>query len=133
MKKSGHLNPAAPSNRAIALERRFGPIEYRSIESLSTYSNNPRKHPEHQRVKLTASITEFGFAIPILVDDSFSQFVRFQLLNWKWLLTEWTEKGRRRANSRDRERPWSAGETTLGECECRFTYQPRERKTGEHC
>ena len=38
--------------------------------------------------------------------DSFSQFVRFQLLNWKWLLTEWTEKGRRRANIRDRKRPW---------------------------
>lgn len=57
------------SNRTDALEHRFGPIEYRSIDSLAAYSNNPRKHPERQLVKLTASITEFGFVMPVLIDE----------------------------------------------------------------
>lgn len=60
---------AVLSNRADALERRFGPIEYRSIESLAAYSNNPRKHSEAQLVRIASSITEFGFVIPILIDD----------------------------------------------------------------
>ena len=38
--------------------------------------------------------------------DSFSQFVRFQTNNWRWLLTEYTEKGRVRAKVRLRRRPW---------------------------
>ncbi len=56
-------------NRTDAFERRFGPIEYRPIESLAAYSNNPRKHPERQLIKLTSSIAEFGFVMPVLIDD----------------------------------------------------------------
>lgn len=56
-------------NQVAALERRFGPIEYRPIDALKVYENNPRQHPESQLVKLTASIAEFGFAIPVLVDE----------------------------------------------------------------
>lgn len=56
------------ANHLAALGQRLGPIEYRSIGSLNAYLNNPRKHPEKQLVKLAASITEFGFAMPVLVD-----------------------------------------------------------------
>lgn len=47
---------------------RLGPIEYRSPALLTAYENNPRKHPEKQLIKLMRSITEFGFALPVLVD-----------------------------------------------------------------
>lgn len=60
----------AIANQVDALERRFGPLKYRAIDALKAYRNNPRQHPESQLVKLTASITEFGFAIPVLVDES---------------------------------------------------------------
>lgn len=51
-----------------ALERRLGPITYQPIGSLIAYERNPRKHSEKQLVKLMASIREFGFALPVLVD-----------------------------------------------------------------
>jgi predicted phage terminase large subunit-like protein len=38
--------------------------------------------------------------------DSFSQFVNFQLLNWRWILSERTESGRLKAPIRLRKRPW---------------------------
>lgn len=38
--------------------------------------------------------------------DSFSQFVLYQLRNWRWLLTERAEDGRVRAHIRIRQRPW---------------------------
>jgi len=47
---------------------KLGPIEYRSPASLTPYVNNPRKHPEKQIVKLMASMEEFGFVAPVLVD-----------------------------------------------------------------
>jgi DNA modification methylase len=62
---------AAPAlrNELAALEQRLGPIEYRSVASLNKYENNPRKHPEKQLVKLAASTEEFGFTIPVLIDE----------------------------------------------------------------
>lgn len=66
--KSFRAGSALP-NQLAAIEQRLGPIEYRSAESLKAYANNPRKHPEKQLVKLAASINEFGFALPVLVDD----------------------------------------------------------------
>ena len=39
-----------------------------AIRSLAAYDNNPRRHPEKQIVKLMAPISEFGFALPVLVD-----------------------------------------------------------------
>ena len=38
--------------------------------------------------------------------DSFSQFVKYQLFNWRWLLTEYEPDGRARDLVRDDERPW---------------------------
>ncbi len=57
-------------NSQAAIEQRFGPIQYRSPAALQAYANNPRKHSEKQIVQLTASISEFGFAIPVLVDET---------------------------------------------------------------
>jgi DNA modification methylase len=47
---------------------RLGPIIYRRPDELIAYARNPRKHPERQIVALMASISEFGFNMPILVD-----------------------------------------------------------------
>lgn len=38
--------------------------------------------------------------------DSFSQFVQFQMRNWKWLLEERNEKGRLKDRVRLKQRPW---------------------------
>jgi hypothetical protein len=56
-------------NQLAALEQRLGPIETRAIDSLKTFENNPRKHPEGQLTKLAASIEQFGFTMPVLVDE----------------------------------------------------------------
>lgn len=55
-------------NQLASLERKLGPIIYRKIDELVAYEGNPRKHPEKQLAKLTASIGEFGFAMPVLLD-----------------------------------------------------------------
>src|SRR5258708_1115873 len=52
-----------PPNVLAAIERRLGPIEYRSTQSLTAYAGNPRKHPEKQIVKLMSAINHFGFAV----------------------------------------------------------------------
>lgn len=60
-----------PSARAIeltALQQRLGQLDYRPIGLLKFYDTNPRKHPEPQIIKLMASMTEFGFALPLLID-----------------------------------------------------------------
>lgn len=69
MPKPANTKRPALSNQTDAIEHRFGPIEYWPIDSLTNYSNNPRKHPERQLVKLTASMAEFGFVMPVLVDE----------------------------------------------------------------
>jgi ParB-like chromosome segregation protein Spo0J len=46
----------------------LGPIIHVSIDALRRYRGNPRRHCEKQLVKLAASIAEFGFTIPVLVD-----------------------------------------------------------------
>lgn len=55
-------------NSCAALEQRLGPIEYRPIDAARAYEGHPRKHPEKQIVQLMASIRQFGFAMPALVD-----------------------------------------------------------------
>lgn len=65
-------NPSATAalpNQLAAIEQRLGPIEYRAIASLKSHHRKLRKHPEAQLVKLTASIREFGFTLPLLVDE----------------------------------------------------------------
>lgn len=58
------------TNSLSAIEQKLGPIDYRPISSLVRYAGNPRKHPERQLVKLMASLQEFGFAMPALVDEN---------------------------------------------------------------
>ena len=43
-------------------------IEYRSIDALLPYARNPRTHSPAQIAKISASIVEFGWTQPILVD-----------------------------------------------------------------
>lgn len=65
-----HLKtPTSVPNRLAEIDQRLGAIEYRHVSALNAYKRNPRKHPEKQLVKLAASIGEFGFAIPVLIDE----------------------------------------------------------------
>jgi ParB-like chromosome segregation protein Spo0J len=68
VKKSLQVNPEL-SNVQRAIDRKLGPIVNRKAESLRPYPGNPRKHPEEQIVKLMASISHFGFALPVLVSE----------------------------------------------------------------
>jgi len=43
-------------------------IDYRPIESLTAYARNARTHSDEQVAQITASIREFGFNNPVLVD-----------------------------------------------------------------
>lgn len=45
-------------------------IEYRPLDSLVPYSRNPRTHSEEQITQIAASIREFGFTNPILIDSN---------------------------------------------------------------
>jgi DNA modification methylase len=45
-------------------------VEYRKIEALIPYARNPRTHSEVQIAKIAASIVEFGWTNPILVDGT---------------------------------------------------------------
>jgi len=45
-------------------------IEYRSLDALIPYARNPRTHSEAQIAKIAASIVEFGWTTPILVDGA---------------------------------------------------------------
>ena len=43
-------------------------VEYRSLDELIPYANNARTHSDSQIVQIVASIAEFGFVNPVLVD-----------------------------------------------------------------
>ena len=43
-------------------------VEYRPIEALIPFARNPRTHSDNQVAQITASIREFGFTNPILLD-----------------------------------------------------------------
>lgn len=43
-------------------------IDYRPIESLTAYARNARTHSDEQVAQIAASIREFGFNNPVLVD-----------------------------------------------------------------
>ena len=44
-------------------------IEYRSLDELIPYANNARTHSDIQIAQIAASIAEFGFVNPVLVDE----------------------------------------------------------------
>ena len=43
-------------------------VEYRKVEALIPYARNPRTHAEAQITKIAASIVEYGWTNPVLVD-----------------------------------------------------------------
>ena len=45
-------------------------VEYRKVETLIPYARNPRTHSEAQIAKIAASIVEYGWTNPILVDGA---------------------------------------------------------------
>ena len=45
-------------------------VEYRKVEALIPYARNPRTHSEAQVAKIAASIVEYGWTNPILVDGA---------------------------------------------------------------
>jgi len=47
----------------------FAPVERRAIASLKPYERNARLHDEQQLADLRRSMTEFGWTIPVLVDE----------------------------------------------------------------
>ena len=44
-------------------------VERRPIADLTPYANNSRTHSDEQVAQIAASITEFGFTVPVLVDE----------------------------------------------------------------
>ena len=45
-------------------------LEMMPVASLAPYAANARMHPAEQVAQLAASIGEFGFNVPVLVDDA---------------------------------------------------------------
>lgn len=45
-------------------------VEYRKVDTLIPFARNPRTHSDAQVAKLAASIVEFGWTNPVLVDGS---------------------------------------------------------------
>ena len=45
-------------------------VEYRKVETLIPFARNPRTHSDAQVAKIAASIVEFGWTSPVLVDGS---------------------------------------------------------------
>ena len=45
-------------------------MEMMPVASLAAYAANARMHPSEQVAQLAASIAEFGFNVPVLVDDA---------------------------------------------------------------
>ena len=44
-------------------------VEYRPLDALVPYANNARTHSDEQIAQIAASIAEFGFVNPVLVDE----------------------------------------------------------------
>ena len=65
---SRHPSPA----RITPLTLRFCPeqIEQWPLARLKPYARNPRTHADDQVAKLAASLVEFGWTVPVLVDDA---------------------------------------------------------------
>jgi hypothetical protein len=48
----------------------FAPVERRAIDSLKPYERNARLHDEQQLADLRRSMVEFGWTIPMLIDEA---------------------------------------------------------------
>lgn len=54
----------------MATNSKSGSIEMRPVGNLKPFARNPRAHPASQVTQLARSINEFGFTIPILIDEA---------------------------------------------------------------
>lgn len=59
----------ATRHRLPTIKRTELDIEYRDVASLSPYARNARTHDAGQLAQIGASITEFGFTNPVLIDE----------------------------------------------------------------
>jgi hypothetical protein len=66
----GTLQPPEISHGLLSADSpAFGAIEFRSIASLIPYARNARLHDAQQLADLKRSMSEFGWTIPVLVDE----------------------------------------------------------------
>ena len=56
------MTDSAASSNALA-------VEYRTLGSLKPDPRNARTHPKRQLEQIKASIKEFGFTNPVLIDE----------------------------------------------------------------
>jgi len=64
-------NGAKPEQRPTPLRRALDhKIEFLPPTDLTPYERNPMKHPPEQIDQIAASIREFGFTVPVLVDEN---------------------------------------------------------------
>jgi len=64
-RKKNSTGAATEQTEAIPVSLK---IEYRPLESLIPFARNPRAHSEEQIAQIAASIKEFGFTNPVLLD-----------------------------------------------------------------
>jgi DNA modification methylase len=58
--------PPVPTNAGLVEIQ----IQYRAVEDLTLDSRNPRQHPQSQVNQIADSIREFGFVMPVVIDDA---------------------------------------------------------------
>jgi ParB-like chromosome segregation protein Spo0J len=64
------MKKAKTEGKQVATEPGSLNVEYRDLNSLIPYERNPRTHSEEQISQIAASIREFGFTNPILIDGN---------------------------------------------------------------
>jgi ParB-like chromosome segregation protein Spo0J len=62
--------PVRAYNDDLAKDWPANHVERRSVSSLIPYARNSRTHPEAQIAQIAASIREWGWTIPILIDEA---------------------------------------------------------------
>lgn len=70
MRCSCYVPPHMSKSETGALPTRQLTVEYRPVDSLKPDPRNARTHPRRQLEQLRASIRQFGFTNPVLVDDT---------------------------------------------------------------
>jgi hypothetical protein len=67
-KRSTNSNDDRRSAQVCVNSDRVLRVEYRPLENLIPYASNARTHSEAQVAQIAASIKEFGWTNPVLVD-----------------------------------------------------------------
>jgi ParB-like chromosome segregation protein Spo0J len=64
------MKKSKSENKQAVIETGSLKIEHRTPDSLVPYARNPRTHSQKQIAQIAASIREFGFTNPILIDSN---------------------------------------------------------------